>query len=778
MRSPRAIKIDKAANRSRAILWPHARSLRAKYAILCVMDIDRGAAAIEHRGLPRTTMKKFLATFFFVALSSLSIIALGADQGGANADSFGNGPTVDTSSVIVQLKGDPLSTYVQTQPPQGRKIDFNSNAVKSYRAQLSRLRNNFKKWLQANARKAKITGQYDISLNAVAVQLNGAAKSRIERAPQVAHVEYQGVYYPTACGSDPDLGLIHAIDAWNVGGGAANAGAGVKVAIIDSGIDITHPCFSGADYPPQTQLGDTNFTNNKVIAAKVFNNKATNRGYTAQAIQKHGTHVAGTAGCNYQTPATVDGVSIPYCPSGVAPKVLLGNYNVFPSDVLSVRSEDLLNALEAAYTDGFDIANISISAGIRGIQDLLTKAIDDLDQAGFISAVSAGNTGPGFFTVESPGSAARALTAGAVTVGHYIEVDVTDNTNAATFHAAVGAFGPNADASDPLSDNLGTFCGTPTATLTGKIALIDRGDCTFSEKIRNAQANGAVGVIIVNNIFGPPTPMATDGAANQPTIPAVMVGKSDRTSLNGRTGDSFTIHSAKSYFLNPADNDYLYGASSRGPTNVDFRVKPDVTAPGVNVLSSIPLSFCGGASCWEFMQGTSMASPHLAGSAAVVKGQHPTWTSAQIRSAIVNTADASVQDPNADSPNTSLSDVNAVGSGRENLLSAVTAKVAVDPVSVSFGAVPSISGQTKTYNVTLTNLDSSSHSFSLSIADTTGTGVSYSVTPSVPLAAGASGTATVTMTADKGASPGFHQATLNVGDSGTLAHAAVFTYIK
>ena len=137
MRSPRAIKIDKAANRSRATLWPHARSLRAKYAVLCVMDIDRGAATIEHRGLPRTTMKKILATFFCVALSSLSIIALGADQGGANADSFGNGPTVDTSSVIVQLKGDPLSTYVQTQPPQGRKIDFNSNAVKSYRAQLS-----------------------------------------------------------------------------------------------------------------------------------------------------------------------------------------------------------------------------------------------------------------------------------------------------------------------------------------------------------------------------------------------------------------------------------------------------------------------------------------------------------------------------------------------------------------------------------------------------------------------------------------------------------------
>jgi len=719
---------------------------------------------------------------FGAAMLSIAASGGGGTQPNANADSFQNGPNVDTSSVIVQLKGDPLSTYSRTKPAPGKKIDLYSNTAKSYRAQLSALRNDFKKWLQTNAPKAQITGQYDISLNAVAVRLNGTAKSTIEQAPQAVRVEYQGLYYPTD-NNDPDLNLIHAIDAWNQGGGAANAGAGVKVAIIDTGIDITHPCFSDLGYPAQTQLGDHNFTNNKVIAAKVFNNKAGSRGYTAEAIQDHGTHVAGTVGCDLDTPATVDGVAIPYAMSGVAPRVLLGNYNVFPGEVGNARSEDILNALEAAYADGFDIDNMSLGgthgkSGNVGYQDLLMNAVDDLDQAGFISAVAAGNSGPGFNTVESPGAAARALTAGAVTVGHFMGVNVTDDTSAATFAAAVGAFGPyGVDTTDPLSANLGTFCSPASATLTGKIALINRGTCAFSEKIRNAQTNGAVGVIIVNNVFGPPVSMGQDGTPNQPTIPAVMVSKSDLANLSGRTGDTFTIHSAESYVYDPAGNDYLAGFSSHGPTDVDFRVKPDVTSPGVNVLSSIPTSFCGGDPCFAFFQGTSMATPHLAGSAAVVKSQHPTWSAAQIRSAIVNTADATaVKDPFT---GTSLTDVNAVGSGRENLLSAVNAKVALDPVSVSFGAVPSGSGNSSSFNVTLTNLGSGSATFGVSVGSSTGTGVSYSVSPSfISLSPGQSGTVTVTMVSAKGSSLGGHQAKLSVSTAGELAHAAVFTFIK
>jgi minor extracellular serine protease Vpr len=285
----------------------------------------------------------------------------------------------------------------------------------------------------------------------------------------------------------------------------------------------------------------------------------------------------------------------------------------------------------------------------------------------------------------------------------------------------------------------------------------------------------------VNNVFGPPIAMGSDGTPNQPTIPGVMVGIANLTSLNARTGDTFTIHSTKTYIQNvPADNDFLAGFSSRGPTDVDFRVKPDVTAPGVNVLSSIPNSgpeSCASPPCWAFMQGTSMATPHLAGSAAVVLGQHPSWASWQVRSAVVNTADSpTVKNPSP--PGALLTTLNAVGTGRENLLSAVNAKVALDPVSVSFGSIPSISGISKTFNVTLSNLGSAA-TFGLSVGASTGTGVSYSVSPSsLSLGAGGSGTFTVTMTTARGSSLGFHDATLTVTGGGGSAHAGVFTCIK
>jgi subtilisin family serine protease len=721
------------------------------------------------------------STLFILGLAMFSTALTARVQAQSNSDASSRGrQTTDTSSVLVQLKGDPLSTYVKTKPPQGKKIDFNSNSVKSYRAQLSALRNDFKQWLQANAPKAKITGQYDISLNAVAVQLNGTAKATIEQAPQAAHVEYEGIYYPND-NNDPDLALIHAVNAWDQGGGAAHAGEGVKVAIVDTGIDVGHPCFSDSGYPPQTQLGDHSFTNNKVIAAKVFNNKAGSRGYSAEAIQEHGTHVAGTVGCDLDTPATVNGVTIPYAVSGVAPRVLLGNYNIFPGDVVNARSEDILNALDAAYADGFDIANMSLGGGTHGVQDLLTIAVDNLDQAGFISAVAAGNSGPGHFTVESPGSAARALTAGASSVGHFIGAPVTVGSN--TYGAAVGDFATvPSDLTAPLGvvlegGDLTQGCSA-LPNLTGKIALISRGTCSFSTKIRNAQNAGAVAALIVNNAVGSPVGMARDGTANQPTIPAYMVSLADKTALVAADGQSATIGTALQYVYNSANDNFMAGFSSQGPTDVDFRVKPDVVAPGVSVLSSIPLAFCApsATSCWAFFSGTSMATPHLAGSAAVVLGQHPTWSAAQVRSAIVNTADQGVLKKST-APVAFETDVNIIGNGRDNLLSAVKASVALDPVSVSFGSVPSISGQTKSVNVTVTNLGSSPAVFSFSVGSGGG-GVTYSVTPTVALGAGASGTATVTMSAAKGSSAGGHQAKLIVSNGGEVAHAAVFTLIK
>jgi subtilisin family serine protease len=208
----------------------------------------------------------------------------------------------------------------------------------------------------------------------------------------------------------------------------------------------------------------------------------------------------------------------------------------------------------------------------------------------------------------------------------------------------------------------------------------------------------------------------------------------------------------------------MAGFSSQGPTDVDFRVKPDVVSPGVNVLSSIP------GNKWAFFQGTSMATPHLAGSAAVLIGAHPDWSAAEVRSAIVNTADQGVV-KNFQTGTVVVTDANIVGAGRDNVLSALNARVALDPVSLSFGAVPSGSGQTKVGTIALTTL-AGAPATAVTISSSTGTGVTYTAT--------LSGNAiSVGMSAAKDASAGDHQATLRVFSGGTeIAHAVVYTLVK
>jgi minor extracellular serine protease Vpr len=722
--------------------------------------------------------RQCLATVLLAVLTALPLAAAAAVSNASDGPSVG--ATVDAGYAIVQLKGDPLSTAAPTKPPRGKKIDFSSTTVKSYRALLSAQRNDYKQWLRVNAPKAKVTGEYDISLNAVAVKLNGETLATVAIAPQVQTAQYEGLYYPLAL--DPDLALISAPLAWQAGGIAANAGQGVKVAIVDTGIDVTHPCFSDAGYAAQTQLGDRRFTNNKVIVAKVFNNKTPSRNFTAEALQDHGTHVAGTVACNASTAASVDGVTIPQGVTGVAPKALLGNYNIFPGDVTNARSEDILNALDAAYADGFDVANMSLGGGAHGIQDLLTIAVDDLDQAGMVVAVAAGNSGPGLFTVESPGSAKRALTAGAATVGHFVAAPIS--AGGKSYPGIAGDFGTQtADLTAPLdavsgtgANGLDTACSPLGAgSLTGTIAMVARGTCTFSTKVRNAQGAGAIAVIVSNNVAGDGIAMGQDGTPDQPTIPAYMVSLADGAPVAAASGTNVTIGSGKAYFITGND-DFMAAFSSQGPTDVDFRVKPDVVAPGVNVLSSIPHQFCSSPPCFAFFQGTSMATPHLAGSAAVVQWVHPTWSSAQIRSAIVNTAD---QGTLKRSTGTGVeTGVNVIGAGRENLASAVAAKVALDPVSVSFGAIPSGSGQTQTFDVQVSDLTGGGGTYAVSI--TAGdASVAYSVSPaSVSLAPNGSSTVTVTMTAVKGAVGLNHQGQVTISNGSPVAHAAVYTLIK
>lgn len=710
-------------------------------------------------------------------------------NGSPNSDTASAVDTVDTGSALVLLQGDPLSIGARTKPAAGKKIDYSSQTTKSERARLSSVRNDFKNWLRTNAPAAKVSGEYDTALNGVAVRLNGTSLDTLRSAPLVVSAEYQAIYRPLD-DADPDLALIHAIEAWRSAevGGDANAGRGIKVGVIDTGIDQGHPCFDDAGFPATPQLGDTRFTNNKVIAARVFNNKTPSQGYTPEAIQDHGTHVAGTVACNLDTPATIAGVDVPYDVSGVAPAAQLGNYNVFPGNDDNARSEDILNAMEAAYADGMDVINMSLGGPSQGFQDLLTQGVNNLDEANMVNAISAGNSGPGHLTVGSPGSAARALTAGASTVGHFVGAPI--QVGAATFQGAAGDFPVvSSDLTAPLgvvtgtSNGLGVACTPlPAGSLAGKIAVVSRGTCSFSLKIRNAQDAGAVATIVVNNVPGDPTAMGTDAAVQPaPTIFAYQVARSAAAGLVAANGQSTTISAALAYFRNPGNDNIMAGFSSQGPTDTsERRVKPDAVAPGVNVLSSIPRSFCGAGSteCWAFFQGTSMASPHLAGMAAVVRGAHGTWTAEQVRSAIVNTAAQGVLTRTANGV-TVETDVNVVGAGLGDLRAAVAAEVAVGPVSTTFGSVPGGSGQSRSSTVRLTNLTGSALSVSLSIDSAVGTGVTFSAPGSVSIPAGGAVDVTVNAVVDRGAGAGDRSAMLRLRAGGVeIAHSVLYVFVN
>jgi subtilisin family serine protease len=560
----------------------------------------------------------------------------------------------------------------------------------------------------------------------VAVKLNGTSLATIAAAPMVQSAEYNVLYHPNLSQSHF---IINADPAWAAAGGRAVAGAGIKIGDIDTGIDNTHPFFdpTGFSYPPgfpkcdaadsnsHHQDQDCKYVSPKVIVAKVFYNKNNQTNFDAQAIQDHGSHTAGIAAgiFNPSLNAVVNGVMINSM-SGIAPGAFLGNYNVFPGDVLNARNEDILNAVDAAIADGMDVLNLSLGGNYHGNNDLLSIGLDNAVDAGLVVAVAAGNSGPGAGTLESPGRARKVITVAASTNQHFVGEPFTYPAGGGTtVGAAVGDFAPLPAGSFNLFDTHSNGCTSVDPGASGNVAIIDRGTCTFSQKVANANAAGAIGVLIINNVAGDPIAMARTAGFND-NLPAVMIGKNEGAALRAANPPDASTTAIFQEFIT-ANKDILAGFSGQGPTTVDVAVKPDVTSVGVNVLSSITCvgkgAGCpGDGSGWAFFQGTSMSTPHIAGSAAVILGLHPDWPPAQVKSALVNRADLVIKDSV-----TGTHDVGptAQGAGRENLGVAADGTTWMDPASASFGKV-TVGGPTS-LNITLTNPTGSSQTYAVTV---------------------------------------------------------------
>ena len=671
-----------------------------------------------------------------------------------------------SDSAIILLSAQPLSSYTgnvpgyaATMPVPGGKLDLTSPAAVAYSSFLASQRNFAKMYLAKFAPEVTVTYEYSTVLNGLAVNLNGADIRELNHLPGVVTADYTFSVH-TDMNRSPTL--IGAPTLWAADGGQANAGAGIKIGIIDTGIDFTHPFLTDnslvvpAGFPKCDALDSSvhqanvscKYVSNKVIVAKMFCTQAVCAVFDAQAKQDHGSHVSGIAAGVANTCAPFVGCTL----SGIAPKAFLGAYNVFPGNVTEASSADIAMAVDAAVADGMDVLNLSLG-GTPTAHDPLVTAVDNAVDAGVVVAIAAGNAGPSPGTIESPGIAEKVITVGASTNPHFVGIPVTVSS-IGTFGAALGQFNNFGIVTSAYATTSPTNgCSAISTNLTGEIALIARGTCTFSTKIRNAQTAGATGVLVYNNVLGDPTAMAQDGTPNQPTIPAVMVSRTNGLAMASASSKTVSIDGTAQmeFFTDGPSADIIAGFSSRGPAFIGNtllkEIKPDVVAPGVNVYSSILMSSCASPPCFAFFQGTSMATPHVAGAAALLKQLHPTWSPAQIKSALVQSAARPVKSSSTGNP---LPNPMDRGSGRINLAAAsmVTATITVGvDTSLDYGQLSaqgdsaqllvkaqSVSGSSVTYSVSVVPGFSSTNQPSLTLA-----------TRTVTLAAGGSGSFEVTV---------------------------------
>jgi minor extracellular serine protease Vpr len=265
-------------------------------------------------------------------------------------------------------------------------------------------------------------------------------------------------------------------------------------------------------------------------------------------------------------------------------------------------------------------------------------------------------------------------------------------------------------------------------------------------------------------VVGDPTAMAQDGTPNQPTIPAVMVSNVNGAAMGSSGTVSVDGTAPQEFFTDGSSADIIAGFSSRGPTPFTFQIKPDATAPGVNVYSSVTSSSCSSPPCFEFFQGTSMASPHIAAAGALLRQLHATWSPAQIKSALVNPAKRPVK---SSSTGATLTNPMDRGAGRIDLAAAVNTPLTLDPVSVSFGVITKNGAIIATNTVAAQNVSGASQTCTVAVTSATGPSLVSASTSSLALGAGGSATLGLTLTVLASTANGdyFGDAAINCGGS-------------
>lgn len=620
----------------------------------------------------------------------LWLAGLGAMLGPARAERI-------PGRYIVELTTEPVAEHVQRQPGRLRER-LNGAAARAHRARLAAEQEQMRQ--RVEARQGHVLGSVDTVANALFAELSEEEAGKLAGEPGVKRVVQERTFRMVL---DRALALHRVTEAWDRVG-ADKAGEGIKIGIIDSGIDVSHAGFQDSGlaapdgFPKVNYAIDTANTNGKVIVARSYVTLLTYRDpdYTSQDHIGHGTALGMVAaGVKNDGPlATIQ---------GVAPRAWLGSYKVFGTPGYNDNATDsaILKALDDAVADGMDIINLNLGDDLapRLSDDPDVDAVERASAAGVLVVVAAGNNGPGKNTISSPGTAPSALTVGATTNDRTFGASVT--VEGGDSYLAYRGTGPAPSA--PLNGSLadvgkldgnGQACARLAGSLSGKVALILRGSCTFETKLGNALVAGAAGAVVYAAADSPDAITMSVGAA---TLPAMMVNHADGLTLkqaaaSGTAALDFSLHAVSRPARRVAD------FSAVGPS-VDLGIKPDLAATGEDIYTATqrldPYGDMYTSSGYVLVNGTSFSTPLVAGAAALLKSARPGLTVNDYRSLLVNTA-AQV-DKTWKNEDATLAQT---GAGLLDMVAAVTSTVTAWPVSLSFGAGDAYIDARKTLRLT------------------------------------------------------------------------------
>jgi len=570
-------------------------------------------------------------------------------------------PEAGKAPYVVIMAADPVVAYEggveglqATKPAKGEKINPNSALVKKYEKFLEK--EHHKVLAAVGASPSVTTHNFTIALNGFAAQLTEVQAAEIAKQPGVALVLKDEMRYKTTDNSPTFLGLTAPGGAWLKG----YNGEGVVVGIIDTGIWPEHPSFADdGSYAPlpdyaglPCEFGNTAanpndapfMCNNKLLGA--YQMLATYRALTgadpdefdsARDDDGHGSHTASTAAGNAGVEASIRGVSFGTV-SGIAPRARIIAYKALGN--LGGYTSDLAAAIDQAVLDGVDVINYSIGggAGAPGADDIAFLFAAD---AGVFVANSAGNDGPGAETVGSPAVWPWLTTVGASTQNRTFQGSVELGDGSVYYGASITAGTEMA----PLVDSaaLGNELCNPyrnplfDADVSGKIVLCKRGTYARVEKSYAVYQAGGAGMVLYN------TNDAQDLNTDTHWLPTLHTNYTDGMAIKayiaGTAGPTAKINGG---VFTEIEAPWMASFSSRGPNLVAADlIKPDITAPGVNILAAASPFPDPGFVTGELFQsigGTSMSSPHVAGAFALVKQAHPEWSAAAAKSALMTTA--------------------------------------------------------------------------------------------------------------------------------------------